>query len=184
MRAASSEIIHLQAILSLPKGTEHFMSDLHGEADAFVHILNNASGAVREKVDIVLRDSLPGGYSAPKKNGSKTSRRMLTLFYADSYSDAVQKSDMLAHNAPTNCDFAVQVCDDSMEPLIRNGSICYVKRTKNIIVGNIGVFKIGGKLYVRKVEKERISALNKNYPPFLLDDYEKFEGLVVDFVEY
>lgn len=59
VRAASSEIIHLQAILSLPKGTEHFMSDLHGEADAFVHILNNASGAVREKVDIVLRDSLP-----------------------------------------------------------------------------------------------------------------------------
>ena len=40
-----------------PKGTEHFMSDLHGEAEAFVHILNNASGAVREKVDNVLRDS-------------------------------------------------------------------------------------------------------------------------------
>lgn len=59
VRAASSEIIHLQAILSLPKGTEHFMSDLHGEAEAFVHILNNASGAVREKVDLVLRDSLP-----------------------------------------------------------------------------------------------------------------------------
>ena len=58
------------------------------------------------------------------------------------------------------------------------------EKNKNIIVGNIGVFKIGGKLYVRKVEKERISALNKNYPPFLLDDYEKFEGLVVDFVEY
>ncbi|MCQ5128983.1 fructose-1,6-bisphosphatase [Butyricicoccus faecihominis] len=59
VQAASSEIIHLQAILHLPKGTEHFMSDLHGEAEAFVHILNNASGAVREKVEIVLRDSLP-----------------------------------------------------------------------------------------------------------------------------
>ncbi|MDO5142348.1 MAG: fructose-1,6-bisphosphatase [Eubacteriales bacterium] len=59
VRAASSEIIHLQAIQNLPKGTEHFMSDLHGEAEAFVHILNNASGAVREKVDAVLRDSLP-----------------------------------------------------------------------------------------------------------------------------
>lgn len=59
VRAASSEIIHLEAILNLPKGTEHFMSDLHGEADAFVHILNNASGAVREKVDLVLQDSLP-----------------------------------------------------------------------------------------------------------------------------
>lgn len=59
VQSASSEIIHLQAIQNLPKGTEHFMSDLHGEAEAFVHILNNASGAVREKVDIVLRDSLP-----------------------------------------------------------------------------------------------------------------------------
>ena len=50
IQAASSEIINLQAILRLPKGTEHFMSDLHGEYQAFIHILNNASGAVREKV--------------------------------------------------------------------------------------------------------------------------------------
>ena len=71
VRAASSEIIHLQAILSLPKGTEHFMSDLHGEADAFVHILNNASGAVRDKVDTVLRDSLPADERA----------RLATLIY-------------------------------------------------------------------------------------------------------
>lgn len=56
--AASSEIIRLQAIQSLPKGTEHFMSDLHGEAEAFVHIMNNASGAVRRKVDAVFRDVL------------------------------------------------------------------------------------------------------------------------------
>ena len=71
VEAASSEIIHLQAILSLPKGTEHFMSDLHGEAEAFVHILNNASGAVREKVDNVLRDSLPADERA----------RLATLIY-------------------------------------------------------------------------------------------------------
>ena len=38
---ASTEIINLEAILNLPKGTEHFMSDLHGEYDAFYHILNN-----------------------------------------------------------------------------------------------------------------------------------------------
>ena len=41
---AISEIINLQAILNLPKGTEHFLSDLHGEADTFIHILKNASG--------------------------------------------------------------------------------------------------------------------------------------------
>ena len=54
-----TEIINLQAILNLPKGTEHFMSDLHGENEAFVHILNSASGVIREKVDIVLGDSVP-----------------------------------------------------------------------------------------------------------------------------
>lgn len=57
--AASSEIINLQAILKLPKGTEHFMSDLHGEAEAFTHIVNNASGVIKEKVDRVLGSGVP-----------------------------------------------------------------------------------------------------------------------------
>ena len=43
----------------LPKGTEHFMSDLHGENEAFVHILNSASGVIREKVDQVLGTQVP-----------------------------------------------------------------------------------------------------------------------------
>lgn len=47
--AAASEIISTQALLKLPKGTEHFMSDLHGENEAFVHILNSASGVIRER---------------------------------------------------------------------------------------------------------------------------------------
>lgn len=53
-----TEIINLQAILNLPKGTEHFMSDLHGEYEAFYHILNNCSGVVREKVDILFTDTM------------------------------------------------------------------------------------------------------------------------------
>ena len=57
--AAASEIISTEALLKLPKGTEHFMSDLHGENEAFVHILNSASGVIREKVDIVLGDTVP-----------------------------------------------------------------------------------------------------------------------------
>lgn len=57
--AAASEIINTQALLKLPKGTEHFMSDLHGENEAFVHILNSASGVIREKVDIVLGENIP-----------------------------------------------------------------------------------------------------------------------------
>lgn len=54
-----TEIINLSAILSLPMGTEHFMSDLHGEDEAFRHILNNGSGVIREKVDMVFRHSMP-----------------------------------------------------------------------------------------------------------------------------
>ena len=62
--AAASEIISTQALLKLPKGTEHFMSDLHGENEAFVHILNSASGVIREKVDQVLGQGVPAGERA------------------------------------------------------------------------------------------------------------------------
>lgn len=55
---ASTEIINLQAILNLPKGTEHFLSDVHGEYDAFSHVLKNGSGAVRKKIDDVFGDAL------------------------------------------------------------------------------------------------------------------------------
>ena len=57
-QAVCREIINLKAILSLPKGTEHFMSDLHGEYEAFCHILNNCSGVIREKVDLLFGDTL------------------------------------------------------------------------------------------------------------------------------
>ena len=57
--AAASEVIRIEALLRLPKGTEHFMSDLHGEHEAFVHILNSASGVIREKIDTVLGTKVP-----------------------------------------------------------------------------------------------------------------------------
>ncbi len=53
-----SEIINLQAILNLPKGTEHFMSDLHGESKAFFHLLRNASGVIKNKIELVFGDGL------------------------------------------------------------------------------------------------------------------------------
>lgn len=56
--AASSEIINLEALLQLPKGTEHFLSDIHGEYDAFSHVLRNGSGAVRKKIDDVFGHTL------------------------------------------------------------------------------------------------------------------------------
>ena len=64
-KGAMSEIINLQAILNLPKGTEHFLSDLHGEADTFLHILKNASGVIRTKIDMIFdySDRAPEGRS-------------------------------------------------------------------------------------------------------------------------
>ncbi|MBQ8515717.1 MAG: fructose-1,6-bisphosphatase [Ruminococcus sp.] len=55
---ATTEIINLQSVLNLPKGTEHFLSDIHGEYDAFSHVLRNGSGAVRKKIDDVFGHTL------------------------------------------------------------------------------------------------------------------------------
>ena len=55
---AATEIINLQAIVNLPKGTEHFLSDIHGEYDAFSHVLKNGSGAVRKKIEDVFGKAL------------------------------------------------------------------------------------------------------------------------------
>ena len=50
VRLACSEIINLRAIMGLPKGTEYFFSDLHGEYEAFLHLLKSSSGIIREKI--------------------------------------------------------------------------------------------------------------------------------------
>lgn len=70
-QAVFTEIINLQAILNLPKGTEHFMSDLHGEYEAFLHILNNCSGVVREHVDDIF-----AGFLSEEEKGE-----LCTLIY-------------------------------------------------------------------------------------------------------
>ena len=56
--AASTEIINLEAILNLPKGTEHFLTDIHGEYEAFQHVLKNASGTVKRKVNEIFGNTL------------------------------------------------------------------------------------------------------------------------------
>ena len=58
-REASAEIIRLRAVLQLPKGTEHFLSDIHGEHAAFLHMLRNASGVIKQKIADLYRDVLP-----------------------------------------------------------------------------------------------------------------------------
>ena len=56
--AASTEIINLEAIVNLPKGTEHFLADLHGEYEAFQHVLRNASGSIKRKVKELFGSTL------------------------------------------------------------------------------------------------------------------------------
>ena len=68
---ASTEIINLEAILNLPKSTEHFLADIHGEHEAFQHVLKNASGDIKRKVREVLSDEL----------SDKEMRTLCTLIY-------------------------------------------------------------------------------------------------------
>ena len=56
--AASTEVINLEAIVNLPKGTEHFLTDIHVEYEAFSHVLKNGSGAVKRKIDDVFGNTL------------------------------------------------------------------------------------------------------------------------------
>ncbi len=58
INAACAEIINLSAILALPKGTEYFLSDLHGEHEAFIHMLKSASGVIHTKVDEIFGPDL------------------------------------------------------------------------------------------------------------------------------
>src|SRR3712207_2826003 len=59
IQTASTEIINLSAILNLPKGTEHFLSDIHGEYEAFLHVLKNGSGSIKRKIEQIFAHTLP-----------------------------------------------------------------------------------------------------------------------------
>ena len=63
-KAVAAEIIRLNGLLNLPKGTEHFLSDIHGEWEAFSHIRRNASGVVRNKVEQLFATEMSEGERA------------------------------------------------------------------------------------------------------------------------
>lgn len=69
--SAATEIINLQSILNLPKGTEHFLTDIHGEHEAFFHVLKNGSGSVKRKIDEVFGNTL----------SAKDKKALATLIY-------------------------------------------------------------------------------------------------------
>ena len=69
--SASTEIINLQAIMNLPKGTEHFLTDIHGECEQFNHVMKNGSGSVRRKIDEEFGNTL----------SERDKRSLATLIY-------------------------------------------------------------------------------------------------------
>jgi len=96
---AAIEIINLKAILHLPKGTEHYFSDIHGEYDAFSHMIRSASGTIRQKINEVL----------PEK--SKEEKDLLaTLIYYPK-----EKLDLLSKQKRLNKDFYTQAIFDLVE---------------------------------------------------------------------
>lgn len=84
INSASAEIINLQAILNLPKGTEHFVSDIHGEYDAFNHVLRNASGVIKNHINDLYGDTI----SKSEKNSLST-----LIYYPEKKLDIIKKNE-------------------------------------------------------------------------------------------
>lgn len=82
--AAATEIINLQAILSLPKGTEHFITDIHGEYEQFQHVLKNGSGAIKRKIE----DEFGNAMSASEKKAIAT-----LIYYPEQKMEQVLKTE-------------------------------------------------------------------------------------------
>ncbi len=97
-----TEIINLKAILNLPRGTEHFISDVHGEYETFCHILNNCSGILREKAERLFQDEMPSAelnnlltliyYPAEKLARLKARQALPYPWYADTIARLVRLS--------------------------------------------------------------------------------------------
>ena len=99
--AVATEIVNLSAIISLPKGTEHFVADIHGEYEAFDHVMRNASGVVKRKIDETFGDTLP---EALKKE-------LATLVYYPAEKIALQKSNLARLSEDTQRDCAARKAD-------------------------------------------------------------------------
>ena len=84
---ASTEIINLQAILHLPKATEHFLTDIHGEYEAFSHVLKNGSGSIRRKIDDVFGNTM----------SSRDKQSLATLIYYPTENDGSDQAGGTKH---------------------------------------------------------------------------------------
>ena len=110
VQAVCREIINLRAILNLPKGTEHFMSDIHGEYEAFCHILNNCSGVIREKVKLLFGEVL----------SEEECREICTLIYYPREKLAMLKQEGKIR-FPTSCLYPMRRPPPLFWPRYRHG---------------------------------------------------------------
>jgi fructose-1,6-bisphosphatase-3 len=114
IQEASTEIINLEAILNLPKGTEHFVSDIHGEYASLSHILRNASGVIKLKIDQTF-----GGYISPEERST-----LATLVY---YPE--EKLELIKQNETDMSNFYVK----TLHRLITLLSVVTVKYTRSYV---------------------------------------------------
>jgi fructose-1,6-bisphosphatase-3 len=104
--AASAEIINLNAILNLPKGTEHFITDIHGEHEAFNHVLRNGSGVIKQKLNTLFDGTLAQGeiddlavliyYPREKLEIVKTQEKDMDAWYARTLTRLIETARMAA----------------------------------------------------------------------------------------
>lgn len=124
-QAVITELINLRAILSLPKGTEHFVSDLHGESLAFIHMIKNASGVVRKKVDEVYCDTI-----------SEEEKRALCalIYYPDERIELIKKY----YEAPRPHGSKVESRKTAAKPLKEGANSGYIDLfTQNAEISNL-----------------------------------------------
>ncbi len=114
IQEASTEIINLEAILNLPKGTEHFVSDIHGEYASLSHILRNASGVIKLKIDQTF-----GGYVSPEERSTLAT----LIYYPEEKLELIKKDE-------TNMDYFYV---KTLHRLITLLSVVTVKYTRSFV---------------------------------------------------
>ena len=150
--AVYEQLIYLQSRLSLPKGIEHFMSDLHGEYASFFHILNNCSGVIREKVDYVFGERLSREekaefctliyYPKEKIEQVKNDHKNTPEWYRKNLSQLLELSKLMSYKYPASKVYgfipkryeSVIVELMNTRPEADNAQFVYHKRLLNTIV--------------------------------------------------
>ena len=147
--AVVTELINLHAILSLPKGTEHFVSDLHGASSAFIHMIKNASGVIRRKVDDIYGDTI-----------SEAEKRALCalIYYPDERIRLVQQQGLDAEAmpvaAPSIIDWYRRRIHQTLD-VTRGVSVKYTRSKVRKLLPKNFAYIIEELLYESSIERDR-----------------------------